>query len=138
MKVGVLLENGAIRPTKAHESDAGFDFYSPKSVYVPALGAYTFDTGVHMVIPDGYVGMVKSKSGLNVKYGLQCEGVIDAGYTGTIKIKLFNHSKSGYIVNLGDKIGQMVILPLPAVELIDLQDLPDTERGDNGFGSTGR
>lgn len=138
MKVGLLLDEGAIRPTKAHESDAGFDLYSPKGAYIPAGGAVKFDTGVHMVIPDGYVGMIKSKSGLNVKYGLQSEGVIDAGYTGTIVVKIFNHSENGYFVTSGDKIAQLVILPLPEVELFDLQDLPDTERGVNGFGSTGR
>jgi len=89
-------------------------------------------------LPRNTVGMVKSKSGLNVKHGILSEGVIDVGYTGSIRVKLYNHGDKGYQVNKGDKISQLVILPIltPDLELVD--ELDETERGNNGFGSTGR
>lgn len=99
---------------------------------------YTVDTGVHMEIPEGYVGMLKSKSGLNVNRGVITEGVIDAGYTGSIKVKLYNLGEDIQYFQRGDKIAQLVILPIvtPAPKLVD--KFAETERGDNGFGSTGR
>lgn len=132
------LDKGAIMPTRAHPSDAGLDIYSREKIIVPANWCGIFDTGVHIAIPDGFVGMLKSKSGLNVKHGITSEGVIDAGYTGSICVKLYNNSDTDYIVNKGDKISQLVILPIirPELELVD--SLEDTERGENGFGSTGR
>ena len=97
-----------------------------------------FDTGVHIQLPKNTVGFLKSKSGLNVKYGITSEGVIDVGYTGSIMVKLYNHSDKPYRVRKGDKISQLVILPclLPELEVVD--SLEDTERGTGGFGSTGR
>lgn len=82
--------------------------------------------------------MLKSKSGLNVAYGIVSEGVIAAGYTGSIKVKLYNHSEFDYCVHPCDKISQLVVLPIitPAVKVVSA--FPQTERGDNGFGSTGR
>ncbi len=82
--------------------------------------------------------MLKSKSGLNVNHGLVSEGVIDSGYTGSICVKLYNHGKNPYIVKPGDKISQLVIMPILTPELELVEHLEDTERGDNGFGSTGR
>ena len=134
----IKLDAGAKMPVRAHESDAGFDLFAMESDIVPARGSKTFDTGVHVELPVGTVGMVKSKSGLNVNHGLTSEGVIDAGYTGSIRVKLYNHSDSDYAVYKGDKISQLVILPIltPDLELVD--ELDDTERGAGGFGSTGR
>lgn len=134
----VILDKGAYMPTRAHEADAGYDLRAMKSDYIPFGGSCVFDTGVHIEIPVGYVGMLKSKSGLNVNHNLVSEGVIDSGYTGSIKVKLYNHSKSAYYVEAGDKISQLVILPIltPDLEVVDKFD--DTERGDNGFGSTGK
>ena len=133
------LDTGAYMPTYAHDSDAGMDLRTPVAFIVPAHGDYTIDTGVHIEIPNGQVGFIKSKSGLNVKGGLTAEGVIDAGYTGSIVVKLYNHSNEDYMFSRGDKITQLVLLPFlqPAsFELVD--SLEDTERGSNGFGSTGR
>ena len=91
-----------------------------------------------MESPEGYVGFIKSKSGLMVNYGIVTDGTIDAHYTGSIKVCLFNHGASKYEVKKGDKIAQLVIVPclLPELELVD--NLEETDRGDNGFGSTGR
>lgn len=133
------LSEGAYAPTKAHEYDAGFDIRTPKDVIVPANGSAVIDTGVRVLIPNGYVGMLKSKSGLNCKNGIVSEGVIDAGYTGTIVAKLYNNSPYDKEFKAGDKITQLVFLECPRFILVegDVQTLK-TSRGNNGFGSTGR
>lgn len=151
----IMLDNGAKMPTRAHPWDAGLDLYTPVDVLVPGctisgwiknfvlggsadIGCATIDTGVHVEIPEGYVGFIKSKSGLNVMHGLTGEGVIDSHYTGSIKVKLYNHTRHPYCFKAGDKIAQLVILKceLPELELVD--HLEETDRGDGGFGSTGR
>lgn len=137
-KMRVKLDEKAIMPTRAHETDAGLDLYSPDSVTIEPRGSACIDTGVHIELPINTVGMVKSKSGLNVKHGIQSEGVIDVGYTGSIRVKLYNHSDKPYTVNAGDKISQLVILPILTPELELADELDETERGDGGFGSTGR
>lgn len=138
VKLKIVLDSGAKMPTRAHETDAGLDLYSKESLIVPAKESAVLDTGVHIEIPRGFVGFLKSKSGLNVKHGIVSEGVIDCGYTGSIVVKLYNHSGYDYRVNAGDKITQLVILPIltPELELVD--NLEDTERGNGGFGSTGK
>lgn len=139
----IMLDKGSKIPTRAHPFDGGLDLYAPECgcVYTlsPCGGSAVIDTGVHVDIPEGYVGFIKAKSGLNVKHGLTCTGVIDAHYTGSIVVKLYNHHHClRYDVRPGDKIAQLVILPclLPELELVD--SLEETDRGDNGFGSTGR
>ena len=135
----IVLEPWAIMPTRAHEFDAGLDLYSAyDDVYIFPGESELFDTGVHIQLPKNTVGFLKSKSGLNVKSGITSEGVIDVGYTGSIMVKLYNHSDNPYRVRKGDKISQLVILPclLPELEVVD--SLEDTERGTGGFGSTGR
>ena len=134
----ILLDKGAKMPTKAHSTDAGFDLYARETQIVGAKESATFDTGVHIELPPNTVGMLKSKSGLNVRYGITSEGVIDVGYTGSIVVKLYNNSGKDYKVEAGDKISQLVILPLVDVGELEIVDsLADTERGTNGFGSTG-
>lgn len=153
----IMLDKGAKLPTRAHPWDAGLDLYTPIDCTVPPartvvpynmmnigfkaeteVGSLTMDTGVHVEIPEGYVGFIKSKSGLNVKYGLTADGVIDAHYTGSIAVKLYNHTHHEYQFKAGEKIAQLVILPcvMPHIELVD--SLEETDRGDCGFGSTGR
>lgn len=138
MKINVMLDDGAYMPEKAHEEDAGFDIRTPEAKVVYEHESITVDTGVHMEIPKGYVGFLKSKSGLNVKCNLLGEGVIDAGYTGSIVVKLYNNGSSPHVFNKGDKLIQIVILPIPEVELELVDRFKDTERGDGGFGSTGK
>lgn len=134
----IKLDEGAFTPTRAHDTDAGLDLYSPVFVRVPKKGSATINTGVHIELPANTVGMLKSKSGLNCKHGIQSEGVIDVGYTGSIVVKLYNHSDEDYYVRKGDKISQLVILPIltPTIEVVD--ELDATDRGSNGFGSSGR
>lgn len=134
----VVLDPGAILPTRAHGLDAGYDLYSKEDAIVYAGDSWTFDTGVHMEIPKGYVGDVKSKSGMMMKYGIITDGTVDAGYTGSIRVKLFNLSQCAVSIVSGQKIAQLVIkkITTPALEVVDC--LEETERGDNGFGSTGK
>lgn len=134
----IKLDKGAYMPTRAHSTDAGLDIYAMQTQIVPAKESAIFDTGVHIELPPNTVGMLKSKSGLNVKHGITSEGVIDVGYTGSIVVKLYNNSGYDYTVNAGDKISQLVILPILAPELELVEDLESTERGTGGFGSTGR
>jgi dUTP pyrophosphatase len=134
----VVLDDGAFVPERAHITDAGLDIRSPISKIIFAHDSAVIDTGVHIEIPEGYVGFLKSKSGLNVKHGITSEGVIDCGYTGSIRCKLYNNSSEMYRIERGDKITQLVILPIltPSIEVVE--SLDETERGNNGFGSTGK
>ena len=134
----IKLDDGAFVPTRAHEHDGGMDLYAMEDQIVPAKESAIFDTGVHVQLPSGTAGLLVSKSGLNVKNGLTSEGLIDEGYTGSIVVKLYNNSSFDYRVHRGDKISQLVILPIitPEVELVD--ELENTERGTGGFGSTGK
>ena len=139
MELKVKLDEGAFAPESAHEDDAGFDLRTPTDCFIPAGGFGIIDTGVHMAIPKGYVGFLKSKSGLNVRDNLTGEGVVDSGYTGSIVVKLYhNAGYGGKQFRRGDKIIQIVLLPIlkPEIKLVD--ELEQTERGDNGFGSSGR
>ena len=136
----IILDVGAYLPTYAHDADAGMDLRTPVAFIVPAHGSYTVDTGVHIQIPVGQVGFIKSKSGLNVKGGLTATGVVDSGFSGSIRVKLYNHSDEDYMFSRGDKITQLVLLyiakPENGFEIVD--HFEETERGDNGFGSSGR
>lgn len=132
------LDNGAYTPTRAFWTDAGLDLRTPVDITVPPRGSAIIDTGVHVELPLGTVGMLKSKSGLNVKHGITSEGVIDVGYTGSIKVKLYNNSDTEYIFNKGDKISQLVIINILTPELEKVDYLRETERGENGFGSSGK
>lgn len=134
----VVLDNGAIMPTRAHATDAGYDLYAREQQIIHAQESACFDIGVHIEIPAGYVGFLKSKSGLNVKHGITSEGVIDAGYTGSIVVKLYNNSGFDYTVHKGDKISQIVLLPIFTPELEQVDKLEETERGAGGFGSSGK
>lgn len=134
----IMIDDGAYMPTRAHSTDAGLDLYSPVDVMIMPQANAVIDTGVHVELPPGSVGFLKSKSGLNVKYGILGEGVIDAGYTGSIRVKLYNHSGERYYIQRGDKITQLVILPVILPDLEQVEMLEDTDRGANGFGSTGR
>ena len=136
-KIQCKVDDGCYVPERAHEADAGLDLRTPHEVFIPAGSSAVIDTGVHISIPEGYVGMLKSKSGLNVKKNLVSEGVIDCGYTGSIVCKLYNLGKQGVQIGKGMKITQLVIMPIITPKLRLVSELQETERGDNGFGSTG-
>jgi dUTP pyrophosphatase len=134
----IMLDKGAFMPVRGHKDDAGLDLRTPIAFGIDPGGSVTIDTGVHVDITPRLVGMLKSKSGLNVKYGITSEGVIDAGYTGSIVAKLYNHGDEPVSFSAGDKITQLVILPVYIPdELVVVEEFEQTERGANGFGSTG-
>lgn len=134
----IQLDKGAIAPTRGHRWDAGLDLYSMEEGYIRCNQHRVFNTGVHVAIPEGFYGEIRSRSGMMCNHGITTDGTIDAHYTGPIKVCLFNHGGSKYEVKAGDKIAQLVIVPCnnPRLELV--QTLEDTDRGDDGFGSTGR
>lgn len=134
----IKLEPWAIMPTRAHDTDAGLDLYATKEITVESYSSAVIDTGVHVQLPPFTAGMLKSKSGLNVKHNITSEGVIDVGYTGSICVKLYNHSGIPYTVKRGDKISQLVVVDIHIPHIQAVDELEKTERGNNGFGSTGR
>lgn len=137
MKLKFTLDAGAKAPTRAHATDAGLDLYSPIRSVIRPGDWVKIDTGVHVQIPKGYVGLLTSKSGL-MNEGITSRGTIDSGYAGSIQAVLFNHSGKTHIVEKGQKITQLVIMPIITPELEQVASLEDTERGNGGFGSTGR
>ena len=136
--MNVMLDKKAIRPERAHKSDAGIDLFTPEDFTVPAHGFAFIETGVHMEIPYLCRGHVCSKSGLNRFHGITADGTIDEGYTGEIGVTLHNSSDEPYEFKRGDKIAQVVIEPIIRPNMILVTSLDDSDRGDSGFGSTGR
>ena len=140
MKIKITLDSGAYRPERAHDTDAGLDLRTREGVIIWPMSSSVIDTGIHMAIPEGYYGKLEGKSGLNINHGIvSLGGVIDSGYTGSIKAKLYNLSTEPYTFHTGEKVVQLIIQPcVTDTELILVDDLEETERGDKGFGSTGR
>lgn len=134
----IMLDNGAYMPSRGHETDAGLDLRTPKAVTVPAYENAIVDTGVHVELPHGCAGLLVSKSGLNVKHDITSTGLIDEGYTGSIVVKLYNHGSEDHEFEAGDKVTQLVVMPVVCETLEQVSAFNPSERGDNGFGSTGR
>lgn len=135
--IKVQLDEGAYMPERAHGWDAGADLRTPIAATIHAGHSLVIDTGVHMEIPEGYVGMLKSKSGLNVNKCMTTVGVIDAGFTGSIKVRVYNHGPE-HRFEAGDKITQIVIMPVETPDFVQVDKISGGDRGDNGYGSTGR
>lgn len=135
----IVLDEGCYVPQKAHQADAGYDLRTPKRVVIHRHDSATIDTGVHIDIPNGWFGKIESKSGLNANQHVVClGGVIDSGYTGSIKVTLYNLGEQDYIFEEGDKIVQLIFMQCGNFSLTQVDELEKTERGNNGFGSTGK
>lgn len=134
----IVLEENAFMPVREHATDAGLDLRAMESCIVNAGGHALCRTGVHVQLPEGTCGVLVSKSGLNVKHDITSTGLIDEGYTGEIMVKLYNHGSHDFYIRAGEKISQLVIVPCryEPIEVVDV--LEDSDRGDKGFGSTGR
>lgn len=133
------LDEGAVEPTRAHPQDAGLDLYAMEEQMILDGGSASFDTGVHMLLPKDTYGKIEGKSGLNVRFGVvSLGGVIDEGYTGSVVVKLYNLGDKPYMVRKGDKIAQLIIMPCEKPQLRQVEGFAKTERGENGFGSSGR
>ena len=135
----VKLDQGAFAPTRAHETDAGLDLYTPEDFVLLPQTRITIDTGVHIKLPPNTVGYIRSKSGLLKTDGIITDGVIDEGYSGSIGVTIYNASLHAVMFGRGHKIAQLVIQPVlyPSVKIVDDLNM-DSERGSDGFGSTGR
>lgn len=133
-----VLDSGACMPTRAHENDAGLDLYAKEGAWIEGGSMGIFDTGVHAAIPRGCVGFIKSRSGMMICDQIVTDGTIDSGYTGSIKVALFNHGKHDVMIEAGQRIAQLVIVPFLKVDLEVVDRLEDTQRGENGFGSSGK
>ncbi len=142
MHLNVLkLDSELPSPTRAHPTDAGLDLYARLPVRLDPGGYDTVETGVAVAIPEGHAGLVLPRSGLARRYGVglvNSPGLIDAGYRGEIRVILINHGRERCCIARGDRIAQLVILPvaLPVPRPVDRLD--ETERGAQGFGSSGR
>lgn len=136
MKVKLL--SGAKMPTRSHPGDAGLDLYARNSATIYPKESVVFDTGVCVELPHGTFGKIESRSGLNVKHSIVCGGVIDEPYRGSIIVKLYNLGFEPYRVNAGDRIAQMIIQPYVQVDLEEVDELTESDRGAAGFGSSGR
>lgn len=166
MIIKIMLDGEkSVMPTRAHKADAGLDLYTPCDVTVPSLWdviisvvrrafglrlpteldqeyfgfpSAEIDTGVHIQIPFGFFGDMRSKSGLLFSKCIITDGTIDSGYTGSIKVKIINLGIRPCVFKAGDKIAQLVISRCEMPELFLVDEFEKTERGDNGFGSSGR
>lgn len=126
-------------PGYAHPGDAGLDLYAAHNAIVTGE-TMLIPTGVAVAVPDGHVGLVCPRSGLS-KYGVtvaNAPGVVDSGYRGEVMVRLTTTSKNPYRVHRGDRIAQLLIIPIARPEVNVVLDLDGTERGTGGFGSTGR
>ncbi|CEI72192.1 MULTISPECIES: dUTP diphosphatase [Romboutsia] len=134
------LHDDAIIPNFAHKGDAGMDLYSIEEVVIPASESRLIKTGISIALPKNTEAQVRPRSGLALKHSvtvLNTPGTIDEGYRGEIGVILINHGKEDFTVNKNMKIAQMVVKPIYDINILEVNDLDDTERGNGGFGSTG-
>ncbi|MET0974659.1 MAG: dUTP diphosphatase [Leifsonia sp.] len=136
-----VLITAPILPTYSHPGDAGADLHAAESVVLEPGQRATVGTGVGIALPDGYAAFVVPRSGLASKHGItivNSPGTVDAGYRGEIKVALLNTDASvPYSVAVGDRIAQLIIMPVTRARFVEVERLPGSDRGDNGFGSTG-
>ena len=137
IKCKKLLDSASV-PTRAHEHDAGWDLYSSEQSFVISSKRKVVSTSISLAIPDGHVGLIWPRSGLAAKKGIDVfAGVIDSGYRGEIKVCLYNSSGVNFEINKGDRIAQIIFHKLPQTEMLEVDSLDDSIRGDSGFGSSG-
>ncbi len=141
MKNGTNLTcqvSGSI-PYYAHDGDAGADLTASETMVIPAKSRSLVGTGIRLEIPEGHVGLIWPRSGLAIKKGIDCgAGVIDSCYRGEIKVLLFNHSDTEFQIEPGDRIAQILIQKVERVQFIPVNELSETTRNEEGFGSTGK
>ena len=140
VKIKKLVEN-AIVPKYAHDTDAGLDLTST-SMELDEYGNVVYHTGLAFEIPKGYVGYIFPRSSIS-KYSLQLTnsvGVIDSGYRGEVlfKFKTISNEKNFKLYEVGERIGQLIIMPYPSIELVEVDELSSTDRNEGGFGSSGK
>lgn len=133
-----LLHSNARMPTRAHSSDSGFDVYAISDAVVPPHGHLKVELGIALEPPYGHEVQVRGRSGLAGKGVFVHPGTVDQNFRGQIATHLFNHNDKPYFVTTGDRVCQLVVMPIPPVLLLEVTELGFTDRGEKGFGSTGR
>lgn len=136
------LKDEAVLPTRAHPGDAGLDLYACESAHIGPGERWSVGTGVAVEIPEGHAGLVLPRSGLARDHGIglaNAPGLIDAGYRGEVRVLLLNNDPAElFRVEPGDRIAQLVVIPVALADPVEVEALTDSARGDGGFGSSGR
>jgi len=136
----VRLRPEAVVPSRAYAGDAGLDLASCERVELPPGERALVGTGLAVAIPDGYAGFVQPRSGLATKHGISIvntPGLVDSGYRGELRVALINtDARETFVVEPGMRIAQLVVVPVPGVEPVEVDELPESERGVRGFGSS--
>ncbi len=144
MDIPLAVETGVTGiPEQAQDGDAGYDLVAQEEcVLAPGGGRATVSAGIRLAIPAGFAGLVLPRSGLAARHGVTCinaPGLIDSGYRGVVRVALVNlDPHRAYVVRRGDRIAQLVIVPVAAARFVASSELPPSARGAGGFGSTGR
>ncbi|HEX2421134.1 MAG TPA: dUTP diphosphatase [Acidimicrobiia bacterium] len=134
------LNEAASIPKTAHPGDAGYDIAASEAVDLQPGERALVPTGLAMAIPEGYAGLVVPRSGLAIRHGISVvngPGLYDSGYRGEMKVILINHGTEPVRIAIGDRIAQLVIVSVPEISWEETAELPESARGDSGFGSTG-
>lgn len=137
-----ILNGDATLPTRAHDGDAGLDLYSAQAAHIGPGERWQISTGIAVEIPEGHAGLVLPRSGLAVKNGISlvnAPGLVDSGYRGEIQVLLLNNDPADvFRIKPGDRIAQLVITPIVVADPVESEVLSGSERGQSGFGSSGR
>lgn len=141
MKISLQrLDDGLPVPAHAHRGDGGVDLYAREAANLGSGERAVVSTGIAVAIPEGYAGLITPRSGLAARHGISVvngPGLVDAGYRGEIKVVVINLSDETFVVERGDRIAQLVVVPVAVQEFVVVDELPSTRRGSGGFGSTG-
>lgn len=140
LPINIVTNYGDAAPAYALPGDAGADLHADHHAVIPVGARRLIRTGLQLAIPDGYAGFIHPRSGLAWKHGvtvLNAPGTIDSGYRGDVLVNLINHGDTPFHIKPGDRIAQLVIQPVVRAKFVTVPALDDTERGDNGHGSTG-
>jgi dUTP pyrophosphatase len=134
------LRANAVVPARAYSGDAGLDLSACERIELKPGERALVPTGLAVAIPDGYAGFVQPRSGLAAKHGISIvntPGLVDSGYRGELQVALLNTDlREPFVVEPGMRIAQLVVLPVPAFDLVEVDELPESERGVRGFGSS--
>jgi len=134
------LRDDAVVPSRAYDGDAGLDLASCEHVVLEPGARATVGTGLAVAVPDGYAGFVQPRSGLAARHGItivNAPGLVDAGYRGEVRVVLLNtDAREPFVVEPGMRIAQLVVVPVASAEPVEVEELPESERGVRGFGSS--
>jgi dUTP pyrophosphatase len=132
------IHKDAKLPLYQHKGDAGLDIFSAVDCVLEAGEVKPVPTGIKVAVPEGYVGLVWDKSGISLKGVHRLAGVIDSGYRGEVRVVMVNLGKEPYVIEKGMKIAQLLVQPINEVKVVEAEELENTSRGEEGFGSTGK